>query len=375
MRTVVVSDLHLGGSIGVDVLRRRPVRDALKRLVTDCDRLVLLGDTLELRHGPVHGVLETALPILSEIGEALGAGTQVVVVAGNHDHSLVAPWLDERRRHGPPGPLGAEHLIPPSSGHLAERVAKAFGRSEVVLAHPGVRLREDVYAFHGNYLDRHITVPTFERMSAGVMARVTGRRPEEAAGVDDYEAVLGPMYAWSYEVAQQAGSAVGRGAHGFSSRAWQLLAGGSGHRPVRRRVAAVGFAGAVGLLNALRIGPLSSDISGDRLRRAGLEALAAAASGIGVEERHVLFGHTHRPGPLPGDDLSEWRTPAGQRLWNTGSWVFEEHFLAKARPGSPYWPGRAVEIVDHAEPRPVSTLDLLEAEEILGAMRPEDDEA
>lgn len=372
MRTVVVSDLHLGGSIGVDVLRREPVRDALKRLIEGCDRLVLLGDTLELRHGPVHSVLDAALPVLADIATALAPGTEVVVIAGNHDHALVAPWLDERRRSGAPAPLGTEQLILPSSGPIASAVAEALRPGEVVLAHPGIRLRDDVYAFHGHYLDRHITVPTFERMSAGAMARVTGRDPATAAGVDDYEAVLGPMYAWSYEVAQQAGPSVGKGAHGFSSRAWRMLAGGSGHRPIRRRVATLGFAGAVGVLNALRIGPLSSDISGPQLRAAGLDAVAAAAAGIGVTDAHILHGHTHRPGPLPSDDRSEWIAPSGQRLWNTGSWVFEQHFLAGATPGSAYWPGRAIEIVDAEDPKVVSTMDDLDADAILGEMKPVD---
>ncbi|MEI6447841.1 MAG: hypothetical protein WCO96_08190 [Actinomycetes bacterium] len=373
MRTVVVSDLHLGGSIGVDVLRREPVREKLKALIAGSDRLVLLGDTLELRHGPAHAVLEVALPILSDIASALDPGTEVVIVSGNHDHALIAPWLDARRRDGVPPPLGIEQLVPPSSGEIAAKVAEAMRPAEVVLAHPGVRLRDDVYAFHGNYLDRHITVPTFERMSAGAMARITGRDPDRASGVDDYEAVLGPMYAWSYEVAQQAEASVGKGAHGFSSRAWQMLAGGSGHRPVRRRVAALGFAGAVGVLNRLRIGPLSSDISGPQLRRAGLDAATAAARAIGVTERHLIFGHTHRPGPLPGDEPSEWITASGQQVLNTGSWVFEQHFLSGAPQGSPYWPGRAVEIVDDEPPRVLSAMNDMAAAEILGGMHPEDD--
>lgn len=372
MRTVVISDLHLGGSIGVDILRRQRVRDVVKELIAGCDRLVLLGDTLELRHGPAHEVLEVALPALNDIASALDPGTEVVITVGNHDHALVAPWLEARSRDGVLAPLGIDELVPASSGALISKVADAMRPAEVVLSHPGVRLRDDVYAFHGNYLDRHITVPTFERMSAGAMAHVTGRKAEDADCVDDYEAVLAPMYAWSYGVAQQAGDRAGKGAHGFSSRAWQLLAGGSGHRPVRRKVAALGFAGAVGVLNALRIGPLSSDISPQRLRLAGIDAAAEAAAGIGVTSGHLIYGHTHRPGPLPGDDGSEWTAASGLRLWNTGSWVFEQHFLSAAAPGSAYWPGRAIELVDDQEPKIISTMNGLSAEEILGELHPAD---
>ena len=373
MRTVVVSDLHLGGSIGVDVLRNEGVRNRMKQVVAGCDRLVMLGDTLELRHGPAYPVLEAALPVLNDIASALDPGTEVVIVPGNHDHALVAPWLDARRRDGRPDALKIDEFVPVSSGDLIGKVAEAMKPAEVLLAMPGVRLRDDVYAFHGNYLDRHITVPTFERLSAGLMAHVTGRKPDQVAGVDDYEAVLGPMYAWSYAVAQQAGERAGKGAHGFSSRVWQMLAGGDGHRPIRRKAAELGFAGAVGALNALRVGPLSSNISPARLRTAGIEAAVAAAEGIGVSGGHLIYGHTHRPGPLVGDDVSEWASANGMRLWNTGSWVFEQHFLSKAPPGSAYWPGRSIEVLSEGDPKVVSTMNDLSAHEILGAMNPADD--
>ena len=43
---------------------------------------------------------------------------------------------------------------------------------------------------------------------------------------------------------------------------------------------------------------------------------------------HVIFGHTHRPGPLPGDDEAEWTHPTGTRLWNSGCWCHERAFSA-----------------------------------------------
>ena len=47
-----------------------------------CDRLVLLGDVLELRQGPVREALSVAEPVLRELGAALGPGARSVVVAG-----------------------------------------------------------------------------------------------------------------------------------------------------------------------------------------------------------------------------------------------------------------------------------------------------
>ena len=51
------------------------------------------------------------------------------------------------------------------------------------VAYPGVWLREDVYALHGHYSDLHATVPTFERIAAGAMARFVVARPGERAQV------------------------------------------------------------------------------------------------------------------------------------------------------------------------------------------------
>jgi hypothetical protein len=65
----------------------------------------------------------------------------------------------------------------------------------------------------------------------------------------------------------------------------------------------------------------------------------------------VLFGHTHRSGPWPADDPSEWTTAAGTRIVNTGSWVYQPHFLGAESNSSPYWPGSAVLVDADGAPR------------------------
>ncbi|MEI7559921.1 MAG: metallophosphoesterase [Actinomycetes bacterium] len=373
MRTVVISDLHLGGRLGVDILRNEPNRELLKDFIKGTDRLVLLGDTLELRHGPAHEALAKALPVLADIASVLSKKTEVVLVGGNHDHAIISPWLDSRRRDGVPPKLGVMETAPADSGWISSRIAEVMKPAKVILGYPCVRISEDVVAFHGNYLDRHIEVPTFERLAAGVMAKITGRPADEAVGPDDYEAVLAPMYAWTYEVAQQVPGGMGIGAHGVSTRAWKMLAGGSGNRPMRKRAAAVGFASAVGMLNTAKLGPLRADISPEALRRAGIDAAASAVAGLGLDANHILYGHTHRPGPLPEDSVAEWQIPGGQQLWNTGSWVFEPHFLAKAPMGSPYWPGRAIEVIDDEAPVIHSLLNGCDAKEIVGDLQPHEE--
>ena len=58
---------------------------------------------------------------------------------------------------------------------------------------------------------------------------------------------------------------------------------------------------AVAALNRAGLGPLRAEISGTELRRAGLRAMGEVAARLGLGESYVVFGHTHRSGPLPRD--------------------------------------------------------------------------
>jgi hypothetical protein len=218
-----------------------------------------------------------------------------------------------------------------------------------------VWVRDDVYAMHGHYLDPHGTVPTFERLAAGAMQRLVGRLPDPCLA-EDYERVLAPLYAWIHSAAQRTRDGrVGAGAGG-AARAYQLLEG-DGHRPVRLRVLAAAFPLGIRGINLLGIGPLSSDLSGGALRRSALEGIGEVARRLDIEAEHIIFGHSHRAGPLPGDDVTEWRSETGSWLHNSGCWVHEGSFLAGDGPGSPYWPGRAVAVEDAGAPRVLSLLD------------------
>jgi len=56
--TLVVSDLHLGSRARVDLLRGSMLREPLTAALRDgIERLVLLGDALELRQGPLREAL------------------------------------------------------------------------------------------------------------------------------------------------------------------------------------------------------------------------------------------------------------------------------------------------------------------------------
>lgn len=85
MRTAIVSDLHLGSLSGRDLLRDPEVRAVLFEALAQADRVVLLGDVLELFELPSQRALAKAKPFFTGLGETM-AGRPVLMVPGNHDH-------------------------------------------------------------------------------------------------------------------------------------------------------------------------------------------------------------------------------------------------------------------------------------------------
>ncbi|HEX5146241.1 MAG TPA: metallophosphoesterase [Conexibacter sp.] len=355
MTTLVVSDLHLGSRARADLLRKPHLRGRLIEALRDCERLVLLGDALELRQGPLREALAAARPFFAQAGAALGADGEIVLVPGNHDHALVAPWLERRHRDELPPPLGLAQQATWAPSDAVAALAEAAAPARLTLAYPGVWLRDDVYAMHGHYLDRHITVPTLERLSAGAMGRIVGALPERCAAPDDYERALAPIYAWSTTLAQHADDEA-TGTYAVSLRAYRTLAG-NGHRPLRRRALAALFPLSVLAVNRAGLGPVRADISGAELGRAGVRAMGEAVDLLGIGAAHVLFGHTHRAGPRPDDAPAEWTTPAGVRLHNSGCWVYERQFLSETPYASPYWPGTAIRVDESGPPVALRVLD------------------
>ena len=354
MRTLIISDLHLGSGSGSDVLRYPEPRAALLDALRDVDRLVLLGDVLELRHRPPRYAMAAARPFFEDLGQAL-AGRELVVSAGNHDHLLVEAWLSERALQASE-PLELEQrLLPAQASLMLARIAEWATPARVVAAYPGLWVRPDVYATHGHYLDCHLTVPTLERLSVAAMSRVLGRPASAFSRVEDYEAVAGPLFAWRDAVAREAraGGVVNRV---DTVRAWRSLGGHGGGsssaRKLRKLALAVAFPLAVAALNRAGLGPLRTDISIEELRRAGLRAMGEVTDRLGLGDAYVVFGHTHRAGPLAGDLESEWRGRGGARLVNCGCWTYDLAFLSKTSGENPYWPGTCVIVEDAGPPTP-----------------------
>ena len=374
--TVVLSDIHLASSGGIDLLRRPAFREVLWAALSDADEVVLLGDVVELRDMPLADAIGIARPFFDELGAAIGDG-RVVIVPGNHDHHLLDDWLEGRRLDGAE-PLALEERIQVKAGPLAE-LTSGMGRAEVELAYPGLWLRPNVYATHGHYLDRHLTVPSFERLAVAAVERVlAGSREASAdepgehgepgsASPDDYERIQAPLYAFLFTLAQSGGSPRDRlGGANPSARVWQAVGGGYGRaaRIRGRLLGSVALPGAVGVANRLGLGPVKSDLSPGAITRAGLSAMGEVVRRLGIEADHVLFGHTHRRGPMRAE--VGWRLEDGTRLHNTGSWINAPWLLGRTAADSPYWPGTIIVVENDREPRARNLLEDLGKEELRG---------
>ncbi|HWK29415.1 MAG TPA: metallophosphoesterase [Solirubrobacter sp.] len=349
MRTLVVSDLHLGKTQRTDLLRRADLRAPLLEALDDVDRFVILGDGLELREAAHRDALEIAAPFFADVGAALGPDKELLLLAGNHDHGLAAGWIDARLQSEPSGFLGLEQRFEPrDAGPLAQRLAAAAAPARLQLAYPGVWLREDVYAFHGHYADVHATVPTFERLAAGTMARYVAKLPARHATADDYEAVLSPLYAWLHALTQRADHSVVSVGGSASASTYGRL---TGPRTPRSLALQAGYRATVFALNRAGLGPLEANLSATALRRGYLRGIREVIARLDLPARHVVWGHSHRSGPWPGDDPVEW-----DGIVNTGSWVYQPHFVGPEPNRSPYWPGTAVIVEDDGPPRLVRLL-------------------
>ena len=81
MSTLVISDLHLGSRLRHDVLTQPEPLDRLLAALEGIERLVLLGDVVELLEKRAERAMDVAEPVLRLIGRTLGADREVIFVA------------------------------------------------------------------------------------------------------------------------------------------------------------------------------------------------------------------------------------------------------------------------------------------------------
>jgi UDP-2,3-diacylglucosamine pyrophosphatase LpxH len=343
VRTLIISDLHLGNRAHSDVLRLPGPRAQLLEAVDGVDRLVLLGDTIELMTRLPRRSMALAEPILRELGQRLGSGREVIFVPGNHDAPLVRSWALDRGER-----LGPSERVDPQASRALSRVMSWLEPAQITVQYPGVWLDDRVWATHGHYLDRHLI-------------------PESAFGIPrgrlepDRHAVA-PGLPIEYE----RGRRTRRQRSGHSRRSREGLLARLAARPVATvlEAAAEVLRSAtmpqvpVMMMNA-QLAPLTAWAIDTQMRHAALAAMAHVAARLQVSADWIVFGHVHRVGPLAGDRWPADGRSGAPRLLNTGSWLYEPLLVDRATPPHPYWPGGAVMLETGREPRALGLLDEL----------------
>ncbi len=212
---------------------------------------------------------------------------------GNHDHRLAEPLLDELSIAGEPL-LGLEHHQSPTGP--AALVDEWLGRARLQIAYPGIWLRDDVYATHGHYMDAHLKLPRAECVAAALMARISPtaartRRPRSTTNGSSAPSTGSPT-------ASPRCCRSGAAATGPSSGPGRCSPAKSGRRTLGARAARAGFPLAIRGLNGLLHADFEADVTPRAIFRTGVEAATEMAARLGVDDVHVITGHTHRGGPL-----------------------------------------------------------------------------
>ena len=192
-----------------------------------------------------------------------------------------------------------------------------------------------------------MSIPTIECLGAELTMRIVGAIPDPAE-VDDYGersvryygfrgdfAVPGPERSWRR--VRPTASAFRRLSSPRSKAGSRLL--GSVAFPLAAR----------GLGRALRR-QFDTDISPQNISRAGLAAIREAVRRLGIDAEHVIYGHTHRPGPLERDDSSAWQLGNGTKLHATGCWNWSPGLCGPTAEQSLYWPGTVTWVEESGPP-------------------------
>ncbi|MCW2953908.1 MAG: hypothetical protein JWQ48_3078 [Conexibacter sp.] len=357
MRTLVISDLHLGAWTGDDLLAYDWARELLRPELERADELVLLGDMLDLLFSTMEHAFERADGLMGLLAETL-AGKRVVWLAGNHDHHILvrrlAALVELRIATGKPD---AELL-----DELSERFYfEAFMRrrlpdTELVISYPTHRVGE-VLLSHGHYLDGEVRGSLPNRLLQGGFWRIAGGRTPNPT-IEDYEASMVPLTELLFVEAQlPKGAAAEQRIQADVRRLGQIVAAITAPE---RELARAGRAllrrarGARPLPVPAGDFPLGSAIAPGSPAMPALRAFARVCRNLGWsrEATSLVFAHTHQPlaGVRPDDDAGAGGA-GDARYWNTGSWIYEPPADSVAEYVAYLdhsWPGSAI-VIDSEE--------------------------
>ncbi len=387
MATAILSDLHLGAAHGDDLLRYPVFCDLLREQLEGIDHVVLLGDILDLRFQQLETALEIAAPFLSMLGEVLRSAKRprVTYIPGNHDHHYALRLIEsEQERAIASGePYTFRHAVAPPDFFLSRQLARLIGGNvEMRFCYFYDTLDSSegqIFVIHGHYLDLHIDAAPARLLSLLQASIASAGQSVEALSPDLYEAILRPQYELLHWIGQSPGGGQ------IQSRIYERLRGGAppNTRLSQLRRAALRGAASVGG----KVGIALAETIAGRLLKGGLSLTSPAreaqaeetirAFNLSLEAlepylptgaRYVIFGHTHRPGPLEEIDSPErWVVNMhGQatQVLNSGSWLYDSGKARRPDYRPQRWPGTFILIPDRGQPRLVEVLGQLSMEEL-----------
>ena len=339
MRTLVISDLHLGIRLGRDVLRRpRGARGAARgpsgRGPAGAPRR--RGGAARGAAGAGHGGGGARAPRHRRPdGLAARGGRRPGKPRHRADASLAA-----HPRHG--APLDAAH---PGGCDSADAPAHRLARSRAGASHyPGIWLADAVWATHGHYLDRHL----LPESAFGIARGLLGRLPRDGARPADYEQAGGPSLT---RVEAFLTRWLPRPLAALADDLAEVLRAATMPGPER--------------LLSRRAAPLTARVLGAQMRRASIPALARVVHRLGVEADWVRV-RSRAPlraarGRQPERLAEPGRPTAHRQCRLLGVRAAAD---PSGRPPHPYWPGGAVVLEDGRAPRPIGLLDHLSAADL-----------
>jgi UDP-2,3-diacylglucosamine pyrophosphatase LpxH len=328
VRTLIISDLHLGDRARRDVLRLHAVQQRLLETVAGVDRLVLLGDAVELMHRHPERAMAIAQPVIRELGRALGPDGEAIVVPGNHDAAFIRGWALAQGEG-----LQSSHPVPRTASRALDHLVAWLAPARTRVSYPGVWLSDRVWATHGHYLDHHL-VP-----DAPIGLLRPPRRDAIATTAYQYEHL-----------------------HLIGRRSREALPARLAARPVATVVEGLAARAHVvpKLMVSTGLAPVTAKLLDVQMRRAAVPAMARVVARLRIDADWVLFGHVHRRRPIDGE---AWPADA-PRLINTGAWLYERLLVDRAIAPHPYWPGGAVLLEGAQPPRTMGLLDDLDGEQL-----------
>ena len=264
LRTLVVSDLHLGKTERSDLLRRADLREPLLEALDGVDRLVILGDGLELREAAHRDAIEIA-------GAVLRRRRRGARARQGADRARRQPRPRARRGLDRRAPAERAGRLPRARAALrAPRPARSRSGSRRPRGRRGCSSPTPASGCATTSTRSTATTPTCTRRSRRSSASPPARWratspscPRTARRADDYEAVLTPLYAWLHALTQRADHTL------VSGRRRRVVAHLRGadrrrHSARARSRSSTGYRAAVAALNRAGLGPLQASLSPTR---------------------------------------------------------------------------------------------------------------